>query len=394
MTWKNFLKAAGYPGMLLIGRNILLILVQRKRDFEEVASIDTSASIQIIYSIICFAVAMNFILRDSLSKQLINKTPLKILLLFHLFAMLSFFWSMQPSMSIFRAFEAITYSLLILATFSSLNKNNSTIEMLHWLVLYIVLVILLSALGRARIWGLNFVSIDSLMSEQFNSTPFFYLALLLPIARISKYLILFISIFSFSNTAYIGMFLGGFALHEGSNKIRSLFYVGVLALLSVMFFVDSDTILMNTLFYGREGVGLEYSSGRDKIFDLAVDAIKEKPLTGYGFVAGETYVINSSFKAAINAHNGLASAMIGMGVLGALLYVLFFIGILAFVKKAKLHPLFKSSFLGSVILISVHSLGNPGIGSRVYGTWMPSMVAITFIIGFCYVANHKLVESA
>jgi O-antigen ligase len=185
------------------------------------------------------------------------------------------------------------------------------------------------------------------------------------------------------------MFLGSFALRDGSRKIRAVFSIGALALIFTILYLDTDTILKNTLFYGKEGVGVEYTSGRDKIFDLALDAIKEKPLTGYGFVAGETYVINKSFKVAINAHNGLASAMMGMGVLGTLLFVLFFIRTLLFVKKANISPLFKSAFLGTIILISVHTLGNPGIGSRVYGTWMPAMVAITFIVGFCYVLQKK-----
>ena len=389
ITWKNFFQAAGLPGMLLIGRSILLILVQRQRSFEEVATVDASAGIQMGYTLICFAVAMDVMFRDKLAKQILNKTPLKILLIFHLFALLSFFWSVQPSMSLFRAFEAVTYSLLILTTFTELYKNTGTAEMFRWLVHYIVAVIFLSAIGRARLLGLGLFSIDSLMEQQFTSTPYFYLALLLPMAKFSKYLILFISIFSFSNTAYIGMFLGSFALREGSRNIRGVFYIGALALVVTLLYMDTEKILKNTLFYGREGVGLEYTSGRDKIFDLALGAIQEKPITGYGFVAGETYVINRSFKAAINAHNGLASSMMGMGILGALLFVLFFLRLLWFVKKATIPPLVKSAFLGTIILISVHTLGNPGIGSRVYGTWMPAMVAITFIVGFCYVLQKE-----
>jgi O-antigen ligase len=270
-----------------------------------------------------------------------------------------------------------------------LYKNTSKEEMFRWLIFYVVAAIFLSTIGRARLWGLGFFSIDTLMQEQFNSTPFFYLALLLPMAKFSKYLILLISIFSFSNTAYIGMFLGSFALREGSRKIKGVFYIGALALVVTLLYVDMEKILKNTLFYGKEGVGIEYTSGRDKIFDMALGAIQEKPLTGYGFVAGEAYIISKQRPGVIGAHNGLVSAMMGMGVLGVLLFILFFIRTLWFVKKATIPPLVKSAFLGTIILISVHTLGNPGIGSRVYGTWMPAMVAITFIVGFCYVLQKE-----
>jgi O-antigen ligase len=204
-----------------------------------------------------------------------------------------------------------------------------------------------------------------------------------------KYLILFISIFSFSNTAYIGMFFGAISLREGSQKLKAWFYLGALGLLFTLLFVDMETILQNTVFYGKEGVGMEHTSGRDKVWTYALETIEEKPLTGYGFVSGEIFKIFSEFKGAIGAHNGLVSAIIGCGIIGGILFIIFFLQLLFFVKKAAIPPLIKSTFLGTIILISVHTLGNPGIGSRVYGTWMPAMVAITFVVGFCYVLQKE-----
>jgi hypothetical protein len=40
---------------------------------------------------------------------------------------------------------------------------------------------------------------------------------------------------------------------------------------------------------------------------------------------------------------------------------------------------YRTAFLASAILITFHTIGNPGLGSRVYGTWIPAMIVFTLI---------------
>lgn len=378
---KNFLLVAGLPGLLLIFRSVLLMLVQRQRSFEEVSSVDASASIQILYTGISFLVSVYYLSKNRFGKYLLFKSPLSFLIHYHMFAVMSFFWSLNASMSLYRAFECIAYSLLIVAVFAELSKKYSIQQIFRWLIFYAISSILFGAMARARLWGQGFFSFETLLAEQFYSTPFFFFALLLPLGFMARSLILSLSILSFSNTAYIGMTLGSLFLTKGNKYLKFVFFglmFGFVVLISV---VDFEELLLNTIFYGKEGIGIEYTSGRDKIFEQAMSSIKEKPLTGYGFVAGETFIINDSFKASIGAHNGLVSALIGIGLIGGFLYSLFFLSIFFFVFRSQIPKLYKSVFLSSITLVAVHTLGNPGIGSRVYGTWVPSMVILTFIVG-------------
>jgi O-antigen ligase len=386
---KNFLLAAGLPGFLLIFRSLLLMLVQRQRSFDEVASVDASASTQILYTGICFLVSVFYLSKNSFGRFLLFKTPLAILFYYHIFGMLSFLWSVNSSMTLFRAFECIAYSLLIVSVFSELSKNYSFQQIIKWLTYYAVISIILGATARARLLGEGFFSVSSLLSQQFNSTPFFFFALLLPLGLGARSLILSLSILSFSNTAYIGMALGFLFLSKGNKYLKFIFYGSMTGFVVLLYFVDYEKILLNTIFYGKEGIGIEHTTGRDKIFDLAISVIEEKPLTGYGFVAGETFIINDNFKAAIGAHNGLVSALIGNGLVGGVLYILFFISVFLFLFKSKIEKLYKSVFLSSFTLIAIHTLGNPGIGSRVYGTWIPAIVIITFIVGLTTLLNWQ-----
>ncbi|MFC5191149.1 hypothetical protein ACFPIK_05175 [Algoriphagus aquatilis] len=389
ITYKSFFWAAGLPGFLLIFRSILFILVQRRRSFDEVGSVDASATIQILYTVVCFGVSVYFLSKDSFGKFLLMKSPLFLLFLYHLLATLSVLWSVNPSMSGFRAFETIAYSLLILSVFSYLGKRFSIDEVIKWLSFFFVFSILFGAIATERMAGNGFISIQALLAEQFNSTPFFFFALLFPLGFWIRFGIVAISILSFSNTSYIGMALGALFLAKGNTFLKVIFFCLVGSLLVLIFIFDFEELLQNTIFYGQDGIGLEYTTGRDKIFDLAIKSMQDKPLSGYGFVAGETFIINDQFKAAIGAHNGLISGILGMGILGGVLYFLFFAKTFFYVYSRKIEKRFKAIFLSSITLVAIHSLGNPGIGSRVYGVWIPSIVILTFIIGLSYLLTFQ-----
>lgn len=394
ITLKTFFWAAGLPGFLLVFRSILLMLVQRQRSFDEVATVDASASIQILYTIVCFGVSAYYLSKDQFGKLLLLKSPLFLLLLYHFLALSSISWSVNPFMSGYRALETISYSLLILSTFSTLSKKYVFDEIIKWLTYFFLVSILFGAMARARSLGQGLFSIEALLSEQFNSTPYFFFALLFPIGFWIRSGIVAISILSFSNTSYIGMALGALFLGKGNTFLKVIFFFLVAGLLVLISFFGVETLLQNTIFYGKEGIGVEYTSGRDKIFDLAMQSIQDRPWTGYGFVAGETFIINDQFKAAIGAHNGLVSAILGMGVFGGIFYFLFFAKTFFYVYFQNINKRYKAVFLSSITLITIHALGNPGIGSRVYGVWIPSMVILTFIIGLTYLlAMHKEYEN-
>lgn len=381
VTFRNTLWAAGFPGFLLIFRDILSFFTRRVRDIDQAATLDTSAGIQLMYIFLIFTVGLWHYLNSKNTKKIINESPIKYLIIYHILALVSAVWSINSGLSFIRAFEAIAYILLISSVFSYLINRYSAYNILRWVLFYAVIAIFFSVLARARLLGIGIFSFDIFLTEQFNSTAYFYLALLFPISMIVKSIILSISLLSLSNTAYLGIALGLIGLSYGAKKQRLMFYIIIVTIVSFISIFGIESVLKSSVFFGREEIGIEHTSGRDRIIELTFESIKQKPLLGYGFVAGELFIIGERFDRVIGAHNGLASALIGIGIIGGIIFITFLLNTFLTVVKTKyLNSYYKSMFLATLILVTVHSMGNPGIGSRVYGTWIPSVVVITCML--------------
>ncbi|WP_282776963.1 O-antigen ligase family protein [Phaeodactylibacter xiamenensis] len=385
MTFYQFHKYGGLAGFLLYFNSILMLFLRRRREIEEVATVDTSALIQIVYAMVCFLVGIAGFTSNKRVREIQLKTPLKFLLGFHILALISTIWSVSPSLTGYRSFECIAYTLLIATALNNVIRKNGVEVLVKWVLFYATIAIIASIIGRARLGGMDIFSLQTLFTEQMNSTPYFFFALLLPASFVSKALILSISIFSLSNTAYAGMGLGSYGLSSGNRWLKIIFFTSIILLIAFLSIYGVNAFLQNTLFYGKGGVGLEYTTGRNTIFEYSWEEAQKRPFTGYGFVAGDAFVINKRFQGVIGAHNGVLSSLLGMGYPGALLFILFLIKMF-FLSKRRIFPsIYRSVFLGSVILLSVHTMGNPGLGTRVYGTWKPAVVIFTTI---CTVYLH------
>lgn len=379
ISTKDFFIAGGFPAMVLFLRTIIMSFISRQRAFEYVNTVDTSAAIQIALSLIAFLVSIIYVRRDSVIRNLILHTPLKWFLIYTIWAGVTALWSVNGLMSAYRAFECLAWFLLITALIARLYENLEPGQLIRWILYFAVFTIVFNTLNRSRQFGVSIFSFDTLRLEQMSSTTYFFLALLLPVGWVVKAIIIPISVFSLSNTAYAGMAGGLLTMITGKGRLKKAFILISIIILTVISIIGTEELLQNTIFYGKGGVGIEYTSGRDKIFDSAVRKALERPVFGFGFVSGETEVVTKLRRGAIGSHNGLLSAQLGTGLIGAAFFTIFLISMII-TSGSKYYPeSFKSAFLATAILISVHTLGNPGLGSRVYGTWIPAMLVFTMI---------------
>ncbi|WP_417613367.1 O-antigen ligase family protein [Owenweeksia hongkongensis] len=391
LSIKQFFTVKGLPVKLLLFYPILIALISRQRGINDVTTVDSSAAIQIVFSLVVFIVCSKELLSNGTFRTLLNKSPLKWLLLYILLGLLSAFWSVDPRLTLYRAFENLSFLMLVSASIAILYRKFQSIDLIiKWILYYAVFLILAGTLKRALLWNMSFFSIETLLLEQMNSTPFFFLVLLLPVGLFLKGIILPISIFSLSNTAYFGMFAGSFALGKANGRIRFAIILMMVSLLIIGYLIGVESLLQETLFAGKEGVGLEYTTGRNKIFELSITEGLKSPFLGYGFVAGDTYIINKTFEGVIGAHNGFLSAFLGTGLIGLALFILFFVKMLLISKSKVLPKKYKSAFFATAILITVYTLGNPGLGTRVYGSWLSATLLFTMIsIIYLHYKNNK-----
>lgn len=359
---------------------IVLALVSRRRTFGEVTTLDSSAYVQIAFTTAVFAICLHLFLQSKNLRILLFKSPLRWFILYISIAIISSLWSLDVKLTLYRGFENLSYLLLISTALFTVYKRCLSIgTLLKWILYYALFQIVVGLIKRSVYNDVALLSFQNLFLEQMGSTPFFFLSLLLPVGYLVKIIILPTSIFSLSNTAYLGMLLGSFGLVKGSKKLRNAYLIIGIVLLFIIYVIGFNVFLENTVFYGKEGIGLEYTTGRDHIALLALEEGMRKPFSGYGFVAGEVYFITQTNDVIIGAHNFLLSAFLGMGLPGVLFIALFFYRMFKISLSKNIPKKYRTAFLTSLIFICVFALGNPSIGTRVVGGWFPSTMICVLI---------------
>ena len=391
---KTFFWAAGLTGFLLLFHPVLIMLITRGRDLSQAATVDSSSQIQIVYIFICAFVIFNELITNNqvILKKMILSSPIKFLFLFNILSFISAFWSTNPVLTLYRSFECLTFLLLINLTIKKLLVKFTYTQVINWTIWFAFWNLFTGILFRYALIGISSLSIPFLPSRLFFPL-FFFIIIILGKKRLPKIVVLCVSILGFSNKIFIGIALGFIAFVRGSlkNKLTSLIAFIILGFMLVLF--DSDKLLLNTLFYGRDSVGIEDASGRKQLWTYLINAGLKAPYFGYGFSAGEADLIEQSYwKGAINSHNALISAFVNTGLVGLILIIIFFLKSFFIALKFKENSK-KLAFLSTIILITIVSLSSPGIGGRVYGSWIPSVYLISLMVGLSYFNFIKLYQT-
>ena len=385
LSIKQLIKAAGLPGYLLLFNNIITFFVKRRRSLEEYSIIDNSAFVQIGFTFLIFVLVFHALFfKSTVKRKLLIVKPNKFLLLFVIVCFLSAFWSPNLNITLYRAFETLTYLVLISWTVYNLSTRLEVQNIIEWVVFWAIWSIFWSIAVNVKLRGFNFLA-NPFDAARLAYPVAIFFALFLSKRKFFKYIILILAFFSFSNKIYLGFALGLLAFLFGNSKNKGFIFLSVIILIGFLLVIDFETLLKSTVFVGREEVSIEHSTGRNKVWQIAWDAFKDSPILGYGFVAGESAILYDKFKGAINTHNFLFSGLLGTGLLGTVFLVLYYfsifkIGFNSYWPKNK----WKVAIIGTLIMCLVLSLTAPGIGGRVYGSWIPVVFVITVICALNY----------
>lgn len=379
-NWKELAKSGGLCGMLLLIRPLLYLIFSRRRDLNEYSAVDLSAFIFIIYAFICFWAALKVLSKpkSSFGKRLMTHTPLIWFVIFTVYGFISMLWSVNFALSGFRAFECLAMILLIVAIMQTLFTTCNTDKIIDWVILYVTLEIIFSLISTIR-WTTSIAAL--LQSSQMVSTVFFFMALYYPKKKWYHYLIIIMAIFSGSTVAYIGMAAGMISILWKRTKYKAAVIFGTIFLSFAVIVIGPQKILENTVFHDKESISLEETSGRDIMMEASIESIKENPW-GLGFFAGEPAMFYSRGLSCINAHNSIFSAGIGMGYIGIIMMVIFLSGIGITVFSKYIPTKYKASLIGCFFIGFLHCMGNPALGSRVYGAWLPVTILFILICSF------------
>lgn len=383
----NFWRAAGIEGKLLLVYPVMMAFITRGNAKVSDAVVQTSITLQIVYSFIIMMILVSQFQNGKINHiiSIIKSSPLSYFFVFIALSFLSFLWSSNPILTLYRSFEMFVFTWLILSVIYNLFSLYTLDQVIQWLIFYAFWNLVVHTIERFLLTSGNPFIIPFLPSRLF--FPLFSFIILFYAKNIkSKIITMSVVIFGISTKVFLGLSLGFLSFIFGNSKVKALFIFLLFGLVFLLLFIDLEELLFNTVFYGRDKIGLDDSSGRDKVWEYLINKGMEQPIFGYGFAAGEEFLLQSAGLGAINAHNTFLSSFIGTGILGLLSVSIFIFSTFRKVLFAKLSMNnLKSVLMGTIIIIIIVSSSGPGIGSRVYGAWIPSMVLMTFIIFVCCV---------
>lgn len=378
--FKFLFKYTTSAGWFLLSRPVIYLLFSRRRDLNAYSTIDFSAIIFVFYSVISCYLGYKIVFQSesSYGKDIFKNSPIIVFFAYCALCLASSLWSVSPILSAFRAFECISITILIIAVIQELFEKRDYQYVILWSLFFCIWDIFFSIVARMR-WTLNISEL--LQSSQMMATSFFFMALYFKPLRWYNYLILLMSIFSMSTVAYIGMAIGSVSAFWEKGRIKTMVIVTCVTFIFAIITFDPYTIIKNTLFFDKEEISLQETSGRDHLLEATIDCVEHNPF-GLGFFAAEPYVLYAKHLGAISAHNSLFSAAMGMGIPGVLVLGIFFI-LLCTIVFSKYIPInYRAILIGCFCVAFFHCMGNPSIGTRVFGAWIPCMYIFVLISGF------------
>lgn len=377
----ELIKLGGIPGYILLGYYAIMLTVSRTKS--EITAIDSSAIISALYSLGGGYYSLLYLKQRTERKHLfyllIKKTPLKWFIIYTIICGLSSLWSVNMAISAYRTVECLGILVLMIATVETLYEKTNTEGVLKWSAVYATITVVTKFVS-------SFPPLAAaLYSCQMPATIFFYLAFMYAPIWYCKWPLIVIALFCKSTTGYMGIALGLCSFFYGRAKYKIFGIIIMLGISIAILVVGVDSFLNNTIFASKGGV-LENgeilsskTSGRDILWENALDKIKNdgKQLYGYGFVAGEMIIVRDIIgNQVIGMHNGYLSAYIGTGVIGLIFFILFMLNyaIIAFGKNIPKSK--KQIIIALMYAVMIHTFANPGLGTRVYATWIPAMFVV------------------
>lgn len=387
---KKVFKLGGLPGYLLFGYYVIQFLFARSKS--DMAAVDLSAMIFAAYAL--GTGLYSFInLSKGLNKHFLlwsfTKSPIKWFGLYTLLCLISALWSPNLVLSAYRAVECIGLLLLNMFCICYLVQRYNFRTIMLWSVTYAFLNLCLTFLA-----GIIQIDLDYAFYKcQFPSTIFFYLAFYCAPKKYIKYPMMLIAFMCKSVTGYCGMTLGMCSFMFGNKKYRTLGVIIAISTIVAMSTMGTEQFLNNTIFASKGDIIVNgqidknKTSGRFKIWENANEMMvhENRQWHGFGFVVGEMIMARELIgEQVIGMHNGFLSAYVGSGYIGLFLFILFMAMVIWLAYRNHIPKEQRQVLIACVCVILVHTYGNPGLGFRVYGTWMPAMFIIMLMIGMEY----------
>lgn len=167
-----------------------------------------------------------------------------------------------------------------------------------------------------------------------------------------------------SSASYIAFLIGLiFYFSAGRKKINvgKTFFICVLA---YIFYAVAEDTINSYVFYGKNQHQIESGTGRVSIYNACFEAWKASPIFGHGFLVGERSLSQYGLGLqVISAHNTFLSVLVNTGIIGLILYLLFWLRLGVRLIKLMGKTVYVVVLIPAIVAAFVNANAFPAIGS-------------------------------
>ena len=329
---KQFEKTYYILWFLILGMVTRVTVFLRQRDIANIGSIDKYAVLQIaIVLIITSIVLFNYFRINNIFKRNYDNS-IVYLLVYYIFCGISAIWSAYPLYTCYRGLE---FFIVIFAILICIDHHDEIESAEKKVLLISSIVIMLTVIGQIKLsgfslslwhWHTNSYSASAAMVFCYCAGEYFRAN------KKRKKWLLYFGIFSFIFLALGTSSASNLSAVFGIFVILIFYSKAMIGILFLLFFITlfllikpfqgELSFIYPVLFPGKTPMEIESLRGRIYLWQHAFMIFKLNPMFGQGFGVVSSHSENLI---ASHLHNSIIGALVGTGVFGTLLFLLYLI---------------------------------------------------------------------
>lgn len=312
-------------------------------------------------------------------------------LVFHIFALLSFLWTIFPDYKALfsKSLELVSsYMLVSVIMWKIKNRKKAMLYLLYLCTIgasigYFSKVIafgnllvhtnthsLIAAMGALMAWK---------MRDIYN----------IPYLNYFAYWNLFMLLMGTSSASYIAFIAGLFVMLSSSKRGVNIPKLVFTLLLFGAFYYFFKDLVFEYVFYGKSREAVESGTGRQIIWNIVITAWQQHPLLGLGYVVGERHLVDmTGLPAAYSTHNGFLSVLLGTGIVGSVIFGWFYLKTIMINVQGTFSSKYGTEMiilLSMLTVVTVNNLSFPAVGSE----WNYTLPPILGLFALIHTMKYK-----
>jgi hypothetical protein len=368
-----------------------MAIVARRREVDDVFTIDPSAVMQIgfvvVLGLFCCVRLINY---GRVLRRILFSGPTAWMTTYVLVAVASAAWSSRADFTLYRAFETMVF---LLVAVEAVNRFADAKDVVRFQLLYALVVAIVWHFGDLRYES----SLEILHNSMVTGTNIGVLLLFVGAAISGRFwwtaflLVSLSFLVGTSSASYVSLLfaLGCLLMfHSGAQRVGGALLASTAGVVIWGYGLDWGSLV----FWGKNGYAISSASGRVPVWQWLLDSVvSQRPLLGYGFGVGENIARVAMDWAGLrmmHMHNAAMSAVVNLGAVGVVVFVLFVGSVLISLWKIRSAAIFPYAF-ASFVAVLLNSLSMSSVTAPVSLGWVGHMLLYLYLVRLTSVTERR-----